>query len=265
MAAGRMNDRRSSPVGAFGPPASPRPGLVAAIAIAAAGGLGTGACAPQEEEPLTVDLVDSVLIELGGAPAEVLSRSQRWRLVSSVGPGLPPPGYERENLPEPESRSAGLMEAYCLQCHWMAAPQMHSAEEWPTLLRRMYLRAETLGNRLGGPLVTELVGSEFAVTGMGASIVPSEEDRDSLLAYVTKHALPVADPAEIEGPEAETFADNCSQCHEVPSPTAHTMEEWNQVLIRMNANYRVMGLEPMSQELMEEIRAFLAPRAAAGG
>jgi cytochrome c5 len=227
---------------------------VALVAMASAGLVG---CVQESAPTVSVELIDSVLVELGGAPAGALTRSQRWRLIGSIGPGLPPPGFDRENLPEPDSRSAGLMQAYCLQCHWMAAPQMHSAAEWGTLLRRMYVRAQTLGSRMGGPLTTELVGSEFAMTGMGASIIPGAEDQDSLLAYVTRYALPVADPSEVAGPEAAQYVQTCSQCHETPSPTAHTPEEWDMLLIRMDSYFGVMGVEPMTDAEREEIRAFL--------
>jgi len=234
---------------------------VVLVAMASAGLVG---CVQETAPAVSVDLIDSVLVELGGAPAGALTRSQRWRLIGSIGPGLPPPGFDRENLPEPDSRSAGLMQAYCLQCHWMAAPQMHSAAEWGTLLRRMYMRAQTLGSRMGGPLTTELVGGEFAMTGMGASIVPSAEDQDSLFAYVTRHALPVADPAEVEGPEAAQYIQTCSQCHEIPSPSAHTPEEWGLLVIRMDSYFGVMGVEPMTDAERAEIEAFLAGGDGAG-
>ncbi len=139
----------------------------------------------------------------------------------------------------------------------MSAPQMHSAEEWGTLLRRMYTRAQTLSSRMGGPLTTELAGSEFAMSGMGSSIIPSAEDQDSLLAYVTRHALPVADPSEVEGPGAAQYVQSCSQCHETPSPSAHTPEEWRTLLIRMDSYFGVMGVTPMTEAERADIEAFL--------
>lgn len=236
-------------------------GLVGLLAVAVLPWTG---CAQPEEEAgpeLTLQTLDSVLVELGGLPAGALSRTQRWRMVSSLGPGLPPPGYTRENLPDPDSRSAGLLQAYCTQCHWMAAPQQHSAAEWPQLVRRMLMRAQTLRNRMGGPLLTELVGSEFAMAGMTASVQPPPEDVDSMIVYLQAHAMPVAQPGELgEGPDTEFFMTKCAACHEPPSPNAHTQEEWDAILLRMNGNMPIMGLEPLNQEEMARIRSFIEAR-----
>ena len=87
---------------------------VAAIAV------GIGACAPAEPVPddeAQLASFDSLLADLGGPQTENLSRAQRWRLVASVGTGLPPASYRLEDLPEQGSRAVGLQQAYCLQCH----------------------------------------------------------------------------------------------------------------------------------------------------
>lgn len=208
-------------------------------------------------------MIDSVLVELGGTPVSVLNRTQRWRMISSLAVGLPPPRFERANLPDPSSYAAGLLEAHCQGCHWLPAPQMHSATEWPLLLRRMILRGETLGEHLGGPLLAELVGSERMVEGMGMSYLPSPEAADSLLGYLQEHALPVAGPGELgEGEDARFFRDRCGICHETPSPGAHTAEEWRAVLVRMNeANMPAMGVERLTDEELDRIGGFLESRA----
>lgn len=233
------------------------PLAVAVVALALSG------CAQERNRQATLALIDSVLTELGGVPASVMNRTQRWRMVSSLGPGLPPPGFAREDLPDSESRGAALLQVHCQGCHWMPTPQMHSATEWPLLLRRMLLRAVTLGDRMGGPLTTELIGSELQMEGMKWSYMPSAEDADSLLNYLQGHALPVAAPGEIgEGPDAELFVQTCTICHETPSPRAHAPAEWEQVLARMNANMPMMGIEPMTDEERARILLFLKARAA---
>lgn len=221
-------------------------------------------CERTREPDVQMAVVDSVLVELGGVPTGALGRTQRWRLISSIGSGLPPVGFAREDLPDPDSRSAGLLEVYCEACHWLPSPQMHSAAEWPLLLRRMLLRGEQVGERLGGPLTAELVGSEQVLRGMGWTLRPSPEDADSLLAYLRAHALPTALPGELgEGTEARFFEERCGTCHETPSPRAHTLAEWeNEVIPRMITIMPLMGVDRLTKEEITRIEAFLSARAA---
>lgn len=215
--------------------------------------------APEEREEILAE-VDSVMIELGGEAAAQLNRGQRWRMISSVGSGLPPPMFKADDLPEPESRGAQLTEAYCVQCHWIPAPQMHSAAEWPVLLRRMELRARTLHDRMGGPMTRDLMG-EILMSGMASAVLPSAEDADSLLAYFQRNAMPAVDPATLgEGTGAGFYVEQCSMCHETPDPAAHTAEEWEEVVGRMRANMAVMNVEPMSDEDVRRVLAFLEER-----
>ncbi len=206
--------------------------------------------------------VDSVLAELGGKPTAVLERGQRWRMISSIGVGLPPSIFKAEDLPEPRSRGAGLLQVYCIQCHWLPAPQMHAAAEWGILLRRMEMRARTLEHRMGGPLTEGLVG-EILMAGMTSALVPSAEERDTMLAYLRSHALPVARPGELtDGPDAQLFLEQCSLCHETPSPKAHTAGGWQAVVQRMQANAAMMGVVPLTDREMDRVVGYLRARAA---
>lgn len=200
------------------------------------------------------------MVELGGEATAQLDRGQLWRMMSSIGAGLPPPMYRASDLPEPESRGAQLVGAYCVQCHWVPAPEMHSAEEWPVLMRRMELRARTLHERMGGPMTRGLMG-DVLLSGMASAVLPSEEDADSLLAYFQRNAMPVVDPTTLgEGSEVEFYVGQCAVCHETPDPVAHTMEEWEQVVGRMRGNMAVMNVEPLSDEDVRRVLAFLEER-----
>lgn len=223
-----------------------------------------GGCGPRAEEPppATVAVLDSFLLELGHLPTASLIRSQRWRMISSIWVGLPPPGYSRDSLPEPRSDGAALLQTYCEQCHWMPSPRMHAAEEWPLLVRRMVLRARTVQERMGGPLTEEIVGSERLLEGMGVARLPSPEEEERLVLYLQAHALPTAAPGELgEGPEARLFERRCSVCHETPSPTANTAEEWPATMARMTRNMSVMGVQPLPAEEMERLLRFARTRA----
>ena len=216
-------------------------------------------CRPAAVQPTDDVLVvlDSALSELGGASSTGLTRSQRWRMISSIGAGLPPANFEPGNLPDREARGAGLLTAYCIQCHGIPTPQMHAAAEWPVLIRRMALRAATLRDRMGGPLTRKLIG-DIRMSGFASSYVPSAEDTDTLIAYLQRNALPVPGPGEL-GDDSETkfYVEKCSICHETPSPGAHPPAEWGSVVARMQANSLLMDVLPLDDTDRNRIAAFL--------
>ncbi len=216
---------------------------------------------PEPEQTVDVALIDSVLAELGGPLTASLERGQRWRMVSSIGVGLPPNNFQPEDLPEPGSRGAGLLQVYCIQCHWLPTPQMHSAAEWPILVRRNLLRMEQLNERLGGPLTSGMVG-ETVMTGYETPEIPAAADVDTLLAYLQRYALPVAQPGEVtEGAGRDLFVRKCSVCHETPSPRAHTASGWDRVIGEMQAIMVTLGVEPLSSSELDAISGYLRERA----
>jgi cytochrome c5 len=224
------------------------------------------ACARPEQPAQTqagVDLetMDTLLAELGGRATADLPRGQRWRLISSIGVGLPPSSFKAEDLPEPESHGAALVEVYCDRCHWIPAPQQHAASEWPLLMRRMQTRAETLGERLGGPLTKGLMG-EYVVMGMATAPLPSEDELAVMTEYMQKHAMPEAQPGELgEGEEADFYRSKCAACHTTPSPRAHTAAEWPEVVGRMRANAALQDVRPLDDEETQRIVNYLQGRA----
>lgn len=232
-----------------------------------AGLLPIAGCVPQDtdqrsasERDHVLAQVDTVMSELGGLPTANLDRGQRWRMVSSIGSGLPPSNYGVKDLPEPEARGAKLLEAYCVQCHHMPAPQMHSATEWPILMRRMMMRAQTLHDRMGGPMTKGLLG-QYLLSGMASAQIPSAEDVDSLTVYLQRHAMPVASLDELrEDRDFDLFVARCGLCHEPPAPAAHTVEEWPAVVARMRANMALMDVGPMADQDATRIIAYLQNR-----
>jgi cytochrome c5 len=217
------------------------------------------ACQQTAELPAEAVLtaLDEVLSELGGAAVNGLSRSQRWRMISSVGTGLPPANFDPNNLPERQSRGSALLTVYCTQCHGIPVPQMHAAAEWPVLIRRMALRVSTLRDRMGGPVTRELVG-DIRMSGFKSSYLPSPVERDTLIAYLQRNALPVVQPGELgDGPQVKLYVERCSVCHETPSPAAHSPEEWEPVIARMQANMSLMDVSPMDDSDRNRIVAYL--------
>ena len=222
----------------------------------------TGCAESRRSEPGDrLAIVDTVLSELGGAPTADMTRGQRWRMISSVGAGLPPRSFEPSQLPDPQSRGAVLVQVYCQRCHGLPAPQMHAADEWPILVRRMVMRARTLQDRMGGPATTGALG-EILMAGMASADVPSAADIGILTAYLQANALPAADSEALAAdPLAQAFMEQCSRCHETPSPTAHSSEEWPGVVARMRANTALMDVPAIPEEAGSEILAWLQAHA----
>ena len=227
---------------------------MAAIAV------GIGACAPGEQAPddeAQLASFDSLLADLGGPQTEGLSRAQRWRLIASVGTGLPPTSYRLEDLPEQGSRAVGLQQAYCLQCHGLSSPRMHSSDEWPILVRRMLMRGAALGSRLGGPRSEGMVDA-MLMAGLRTAELPAAEDVDSLVAYFQRNAFPAAVESEIpDTPDAALYVDRCSGCHDTPSPSAHPAGEVQALVARMSATRAMLGMEQLTASEQSRLVAFM--------
>ncbi|NIR45041.1 MAG: hypothetical protein GWN99_11695 [Gemmatimonadetes bacterium] len=232
-------------------------GLVLALVVMAAAG-----CEPPETEPdVNVAAIDSFLSELGGTSAAAMERGTRWRMIASIGPGLPPIDYSADDLPEPGSRGAGLLQVYCIQCHWLPSPQMHTADEWEYLMRNMLLRARTLEYRLGGPLITGMVG-EVVMAGLTTAEVPSDPQVDTMLVYLQRNAMLEADPAELtEGEGRELFLERCAICHAAPSPRARTAAGWDAIVAKMRGLIVQADLEPLTDRQADAIAGYLRERA----
>jgi cytochrome c2 len=179
---------------------------------------------------------------------QISEARKRWE-SSPHGPMLErilPPTFALQQLPEPGSRGAQLLVAYCVQCHNLPNPAMHHAEKWPAIVQRMVLRMEGKGNM--GTLMAEMI-----------------------VAYLERHSQKPLDPArypEVNRPAGEAFRVACNQCHTLPDPQRHTAQEWRAVVARMQENMewmnRVVGSKPLPGEptlRVEEINAFLARHA----
>lgn len=204
---------------------------------------------------------DTLLSEVAGAQFARLTRMQRWRTVATLGTGLPPQEVSREELPEPDAMGAGLLSVYCVQCHWLPTPEMHSSAEWDILMRRMLLRARLLEDRARG----EHIPARFT-SGAQFKVVPTATHRDSMLAYLKRNALPVTEPGRLPNTlAADLYVERCTVCHETPSPTAHSASGWVSVLERMQENMRLMQVDTLSADEMTRIRAFVEENAAETG
>lgn len=136
-----------------------------------------------------------------------------------------PPGPDPARLPEPRSEGARLLQRYCVQCHHLPNPAMHTATHWPAVVDRMVWRMEGKGNL--GPLMKDLMAEVEA---------PTAAEKKTLVAYLQKHGQDAIDPRrypDLATPEGQAFELACSQCHATPDPRRHTAKEWPAVVERM--------------------------------
>jgi cytochrome c5 len=171
------------------------------------------------------------------SPPTQLSRSDQL-LLAAATIGLPPTGVAPGDLPEPTSRGAHLLATYCAQCHSLPAPTAHSATDWPSVARRMWLRMEWLPDSLGVK-------------------VPTNAERYEILQYLTVNALRVSGSELPAGRGREAFALICSRCHALPDPRVHSKADWGVVFARMERNMERMKVAPPTAQQTEEILYYL--------
>jgi cytochrome c5 len=159
-------------------------------------------------------------------------------LLAAANVALPPPGISAADLPDPNSTGAKLVGTYCGQCHNMPSPQMHSATDWPSIARRMWLRMELLSPSLGVK-------------------TPALAERFALLDYLTTNALKVSGANLPAGPGREEFAQVCSRCHALPDPRVHSRADWPTVFARMEQNMVRMQVPPPTREQATDLLLYL--------
>jgi cytochrome c5 len=98
----------------------------------------------------------------------------------------------------------------------------------------------------------------MALEGAAVVLMPPPGHVDTLIAYLTTYAMPVAQPDEIgEGADAGLYVERCSICHETPSPAAHTAADWGAVVGRMQGHLVTMDLDPLTADQMARIDSYL--------
>lgn len=162
-------------------------------------------------------------------------------MMQRMMPGMLPPGIAPELLPEPESRGARLLVRYCAQCHDLLSPAMHSAEEWPGVASRMFMRTSMMDGMMGVEN-------------------PARNEQRAIVAYLQKHSLKPILPKNIPAPESQgaaTFTEFCSQCHSLPDPKLHRGKEWPAIVDRMQSHMRSMGKKVITEREKKYIMSYL--------
>lgn len=156
-------------------------------------------------------------------------------LLASAKVALPPASVAPADLPGP-AQQAEYITRFCTSCHNLPSPAMHSATDWPNVLRRMWLRMGRIDPRFGVP-------------------VPEVGDRLVILDYLTANALQVGDENLPDLPGRQTFETTCSQCHQLADPRQHSPDDWLAVVRRMNQHMQeILGTELRNEQMAEIVQ-----------
>lgn len=184
-----------------------------------------------------VDAPEGAREDLDASPT-VSPATRDQLLLQTALVALPPDEFGATDLPDPASTNAGLVVRYCGQCHAVPMPTMHSAADWPGVVRRMWLRMDRLPDTLGLE-------------------IPAPGDRVQMLDYLTGNALRVSGAMLPPGRGREEFAVVCSRCHTLPDPWTHSAEDWPTVFMRMERNMERMNVAAAAPEEATRILSYL--------
>jgi hypothetical protein len=164
-------------------------------------------------------------------------------LAQNPGIWVIPKGLNPDALPSPDSRGATMLTLYCVQCHDLPTPVMHTAEEWEVVVNRM---EKEMQRRRGGVLIRVMM--------------PPEKDWQILRSYLTDNAQQPLDESQypdLATAAGQAFQTTCSQCHAAPDPAQHSPNEWPRVVLRMRNNISAAGLKMPDEKTVDLITGFL--------
>lgn len=178
--------------------------------------------------------------------------SGKARIAQAVSSGDPamtallsnmPADLAAAELPDPDSEGARLLTIYCVQCHGLPTPAMHTNQEWAQVLARMenYMR-----ERQGSMLLRV--------------IMPPKEDHDRMLDYLNSHAVIPLDRerfTDLSSAAGAAFTETCSQCHGAPDPAQHSADQWPLVVARMQSNMITAGKTTPDEHTLQLIIEYL--------
>lgn len=170
-------------------------------------------------------------------------------VMSSVMGSILPPGVDPSALPDPTGRGASLMRTYCVQCHNLPSPGLHTGDEWPAVVARMQDRIMR---------VTE------AERNLVKARPLNTQELTDLLHYLKQHGyqpLDVSRYPDIDTDIGKAFRQVCAQCHMLPDPQLHTENHWREVVLRMRKNMEILGVMDPGDDAMAKVMSFLQTHA----
>ena len=151
-----------------------------------------------------------------------------------------PTGVSAADLPDSASGGAQAVAKFCGQaCHGIPAPSSHSAQDWPIVLRRMWLRMSSLDTTV------------YHIS------VPNDGERAVILDYMMANALHVTAGNLPDAPGKQVFVERCGACHGLPDVHDHSSEDWVAVVRRMNGRMQQLIGQGLSQDELQRIVLYL--------
>jgi cytochrome c2 len=182
-------------------------------------------------------------LQLAYAAESEVEQAKRLWAASPHGAMLSrilPPAIEPRELPERSSDGAKLTMRYCVQCHNLVNPAMHTAQRWQGVVERMVWRMRGNGNL--GELMKDMMAHVKA---------PTDAEVETLTRYLQKHGQTEIEPKHpaLATRSGDMFAIACAQCHALPDPRRHTAREWPGVVARMKRHMQWTNVVVGSPEL----------------
>ena len=171
-------------------------------------------------------------------PAATVDGINQQLILAAAEVALPPPGIAPGDLPSPESEGARHIAAFCTSCHNLPSPTIHSATDWPSVVRRMWLRMDRLPPSFGVK-------------------IPTMRQRQAMLDYLIANALKVSGANLPQGAGRGTFSQVCSRCHALPDPRNHSPADWPAVVLRMEQRMDQMKVDRPSPDSTQQILLYL--------
>jgi hypothetical protein len=142
--------------------------------------------------------VRAAMLPTGSAPAEapkvakakyLWSQSPHGIMLERILPGT----IEPDQLPEPQSEGARLTARYCVQCHYLPNPQMHTAANWDKTVERMIWRMQGRGN-LGKLMAEQHMSWANVVVGAGELRAEPVLETGEIIRFLKRNARTEAQP-----------------------------------------------------------------------
>lgn len=199
--------------------------------------------------------------------------SSMQQMMRSMMTGIVPAGIKPGDLPDPSSQGAKLTAKYCVQCHNLPSPLMHSAKEWPGIADRMFSRMSMFSHMNGTGMMGKMGGMGMGMMGSGSGMMgmmnikaPSAKEQQIIVQYLEAHSLKSIQPGALASPRTRgpiRFASTCAQCHALPDPRQHSAQEWPQIVTRMRKKMVEMGKTVPNAATLRTITEFLQEAARA--
>jgi hypothetical protein len=176
----------------------------------------------------------------------MMDRDDMKAMMNRMMGGQLPPGIAPQDLPDPQSERARLLNHYCTQCHNLPGPGTYTADEWPSVVDRMNRRMRMMSGMMG--------------MMMGDIEAPRDRELQVIVRYLQTYAQQPMDTSrydDLDTPASRAFQSACSRCHALPDPKRHTADEWPAVVERMTRNMQTMGKSVPEKATLQDIVAYL--------